>query len=87
MFHVVFALDGRPNVVVLLVPNKHFQTISCCEAFDLPCSMLPRALRQVACHAKIKRSVWFICLNVNPTASHADILEDVDGRDKPGHDR
>jgi hypothetical protein len=75
MLHVVLTLDGRTDIVVELVPNKHFQSISFGESFDYFGPVLPCALWQVACDAKIKRPIRSVCLNVNPAAAHAESLK------------
>jgi hypothetical protein len=49
--------------------------------------MLEHPANQIIRHADIKNAVRSIGQNVNvPAACHAEILQDVDGRDKPGHD-
>jgi hypothetical protein len=48
--------------------------------------MLEYAAYKVVCHADIKDAVGSIGQNVDVAACHAEILQDVDGRDKPGHD-
>jgi hypothetical protein len=75
MFHVVLSLDRSPNVVMELVVNEHFQTISVCESLNLPCSVLPGTLWQLASDTSVKGAVRPVCLNVNPAATHADSLK------------
>ena len=43
-------------------------------------------LDEVIRHANVQDAVRSIGQNVNVTTCHTDILQDVDGRDKPGHD-
>src|ERR1043166_7391929 len=74
MFHVVLSLDRSPNVVMELVVNEHFQTISVCESLNLPCSVLPGTLWQLASDTSVKGAVRPVCPNVNPAATHADSL-------------
>jgi hypothetical protein len=38
------------------------------------------------CFAGIQNAVRTIGQNINVSTCHAEILQDVDGRDKPGHD-
>ena len=57
------------------------------KPFDEPRPMLEHPANQIIRHADIKNAVRSIGQNVNvPAACHAEILQDVDGRDKPGHD-
>jgi hypothetical protein len=48
--------------------------------------MLEYPADEIACHADIQNAVRTIGQNVNVSTCHAEILQDVDGRDKPGHD-
>jgi hypothetical protein len=41
---------------------------------------------KIACHANIEDAIRSVGQNVNIAPCHAEILQDVDGRDKPGHD-
>ena len=41
---------------------------------------------EVACHADIENAVRLVGHEINVAACHLEILQDVDGRDKPGHD-
>jgi hypothetical protein len=41
---------------------------------------------KVARHSDIEDTVGTIGQNINPSTGHVDSLQDVDGRDKPGHD-
>ena len=87
MLDVVLALDGSPDVVKPLEIDEPVQSVSFGKAFDETRPMLERAANQIIRHADIKNAVRSIGQNVNvPAACHAEILQDVDGRDKPGHD-
>jgi len=48
--------------------------------------MLEGSPTQVAGDADIENVVASIGFDIDPAASHGPIQEDVDGRDKPGHD-
>jgi hypothetical protein len=48
--------------------------------------MFKRAAWQIAGDASVQNAVASIGHEIEPAAGHASIEEDVDGRDKPGHD-
>jgi hypothetical protein len=56
------------------------------EAVNEPRSMFENSTDKIIRHANIKGAVSSIGQNVNVAARHREIVEDVDGRDKPGHD-
>jgi hypothetical protein len=56
------------------------------EAVDESRAMFEDAANKIVCHPDIKDAVGSIGQNVDVTTRHAEILRDVDGRDKPGHD-
>src|SRR5665213_241522 len=86
MLDVVLALDGVADVVELLEIHQPLQSISFGETCDEAGAMFEYTADKVARHANIKDTVWAIGQDVNVATCHAEILQDVDGRDKPGHD-
>src|SRR5665213_1556168 len=80
MLDVVLALDG----VELLKIDKPLQSISFGEAIDESGAMLEHAADEVVRYADVQDAVRAIGQNVNVSTSHVGILQDVDGRDKPG---
>ena len=58
----------------------------CSEAFDESRAMLKYPTDQIIRHPDVQNAVRAIGQNINVSTSHAEILQDVDGRDKPGHD-
>jgi hypothetical protein len=48
--------------------------------------MLKYPTDQIIRHPDVQNAVRAIDQNINVSTSHAEILQDVDGRDKPGHD-
>jgi hypothetical protein len=86
MLHVVLALDGVADIVELFEIDQPLQPISLGETCDKSQAVFVDAAHEIACHADIKNAVRTIGQNVNPASCHAGILQDVDGRDKPGHD-
>ena len=48
--------------------------------------MLKYPTDQIIRHPNVQNAVQAIGQNINVSTSHAEILQDVDGRDKPGHD-
>ena len=49
-------------------------------------AMLEYPADKIARHADIQDAVRTIGQNVDVATCHVEILQDVDGRDKPGHD-
>ncbi len=45
-----------------------------------------RPADEIVCHADVKNAIRTIGQNINVPACHIDILRDVDGRGKSGHD-
>jgi len=56
------------------------------ETFDESGAMLKYAADEIVCYTNVEYAVWTIRQNVNVATCHAEILQGVDGRDKPGHD-
>ena len=81
-----FALDRAANVVMRLKPNEPFQSVLLCESGNDTGAMLIGTFQQVTRDADIKNAVTSIRHDVNEAASHERSKQDVDGRDKPGHD-
>ena len=86
MLDIVLALDGVTDIVKLLEVDQSLQSIPLGEAFHESGSMLIDAANKIACDADVENTVRAIGKNVNPSTSHAGILQDVDGRNKSGHD-
>jgi hypothetical protein len=82
MLDVVLPLDG----VELLKINKSLQPMPFGEAIDKSGTMLEHAADEIVRYADVQDAVRAIGQNVNVSTSHVGILQDVDGRDKPGHD-
>jgi hypothetical protein len=86
MLHVVFALDRILDGLKSLKVDKSFQSIPLSEAFYKARTMLECATDEIICHADIEYAIWTIRQDVNISTGHVEILQDLDGRDKPGHD-
>ena len=86
MLDIVFVLDRIPDVIELLEIDQSLQTVSLGEAVDKSRTMFEYAANKITCHADIEDAIRSVGQNVNIAACHADSLQDVDGRDKPGHD-
>ncbi len=86
MLDVVFALDGVTDVVEFFEIDQSLQSIPFGEAFDESRAMFEDAVDKIVRHPNVQNAVRTIGQNINVTACHAGILQDVDGRDKPGHD-
>src|SRR6266436_1780895 len=86
MFDVVLALDSVTDVVESLEIGQPLQAVLLGEAIDESRAMLEDAANKIVCHPDIENAVRTIGQNINVPTFHAVILQDVDGRDKPGHD-
>jgi hypothetical protein len=82
----VFVLNGVADVIELLEIYQPLQTVSLREAIDESGAMLEYPADKIARHADIQDAVRTIGQNVDVATCHVEILQDVDGRDKPGHD-
>jgi hypothetical protein len=83
---IVFALKRITDVIEPLEINQSFQSVPFGEAIHESRAMLEYAADKVACHANVQNAIGTIGQNVNVSTCHVEILQDVDGRDKPGHD-
>ena len=70
MLNCLFALDGGPDVVVLLVIDKHLQSVSPGKALNRPFAMLIHTSWKVTWYAHIQRTIASIGHDVDP-ATHA----------------
>ena len=86
MLDVVLALDGVADVIELFEIDEAFQSVPFGEAIDKSGTMLEYAADKIARHADVQDAVWAVGQNINVSTCHAEILQAVDGRDKPGHD-
>ena len=86
MLDVVLALDGITDVVKFFEVNQPLQAVSLGEAIDESGAMLEDAANTVICRANIKDAVGAIGQKINVPACHPEMVQDVDGRDKPGND-
>ena len=86
MLDIVLALDGIADIFESLEIDQLFQSISSGETFNESRSMLVNSTNEITCDPDIENPVRTICQNVDEPACHVAILQDVDGRDKPGHD-
>jgi hypothetical protein len=86
MLHIMLALDRITDVVEFFKIDQSLQPIPFGEAFHEPRPMLKQPADEVIRHANVQYAIRSIGQNVNVAACHAEILQDVDGRDKPGHD-
>ena len=86
MLDVVLALDRGSNVVKSFEMDQSLQSIPFSKAFDEARPMLKHPTDKIARYPDIQDAVRAIGQNINVSTSRAEILQDVDGRDKPGHD-
>src|SRR5438105_2911423 len=86
MLDVVLALNGIQNVVKSFEIDQPLQSIPFAETFDKSRTMLEDASDKIIGHADVENAIRTVCQNINASACHVESLQDVDGRDKPGHD-
>jgi hypothetical protein len=86
MLDVVFSLNRNADVIVRLEIDEPLQAISFCEAGYLSSTVFADPADQIIGNADVQNPIRPIGQYVDPAALHADILQNVDGRDKPGHD-
>ena len=86
MFDAVLALNAVADVVEPFKIDQALQPISLGEAIDESGTMLKYPADEIACHPYIEDAIRTIGQKINVSACHVEILQDVDGRDKPGHD-
>ena len=86
MFDVVFTLDRKLNVIVMLEVNEAFDGILLCESRDQAIPMFIDSSDEVVRNSHVQNAVWRARQNINIATYHTQRMKDVDGRDKPGHD-
>jgi len=86
MFDIMLALDSITDVVKFFEINQPFQAVSFGKPIDESGSMFEYPTDKIACHSDMENAVGAIGQNIYVSTCHVEILQDVDGRDKPGHD-
>lgn len=63
MFHDVFTVDRRSNIVVLLIPNQPPESVSFAETVDKPFAVLMSTPRQITGDPDIERPFgWLVTM-------------------------
>ncbi len=83
---VVLALDSGLDILEMFEVHQPLQPVSLGEAVHETFAVLIHAADQIAGDADIQDAVRPVSQNIDIAASHAAPPQDVDGRDKPGHD-
>jgi hypothetical protein len=86
MLDVVFALNRALNTLEVLEIDELLETVASCKTFYEARTVLKNSTDQIICHSDVKNAVRTICQKIDKPACHPEIVQDVDGRDKPGHD-
>jgi len=86
MLDTVFALNGITDIIELLEIDQSLQSIPLGKSIDESRPMFEYPTNEIACHPDVANAVGTIGQNIEVPTCHAAILQDVDGRDKPGHD-
>jgi hypothetical protein len=82
----MFALNSTLDVIEPFEIYQSFQTIPLGKAIDESRTMLEHTAHKIICHANVQDAAGTVGQNVDVSTCHTDILQDVDGRDEPGHD-
>ena len=82
MLDIVLALDGVSDVVELLEIDQSLQSVPFGKTIDEPGTMFKYPADKITCHPDIENSVGTIGQNVDVSTCHAEILQDVDGRER-----
>jgi hypothetical protein len=82
MLDIVLALDGVTDIVEPLEIDQSLQPVLLGETIDKSGAMLEYTADKIVRQADVQNAVR----TIGQSTCHADILQDVDGRDKPGHD-
>ena len=86
MLDIMLALNGISDVVEPFEIDQSLQSVLFGEAINKSRTMLEYAADKIVGHADIQDAVRTVGQNVSVSTCHVEILQDVDGRDKPGHD-
>jgi len=86
MLDIMLALNRITDVIEPLEIDQSFQPMLFGEAIDESGTMFEYTADKIICHANVQDAVGTVGQDVNVSACHTDILQGVDGRDKPGHD-
>ena len=86
MFDIVLALDGVADVVESFEVHQSLQSLPLGESLDESRAMLKNPTNEIVRHPNVQNAVRSIGQNINVSTCHVESLQDVDGRDKPGHD-
>jgi hypothetical protein len=86
MLDIVLALNGVTDVIELLEIDQLLQPVPLGKSIDESGTMLEYPADKIARHPDIENAVGTVGQKINVSTCHVDILQDVDGRDKPGHD-
>ena len=86
MLDITLTLNRIADVVEPLEIDQSLQPMLFGEAIDKSGTMFEYTADKIICHANVQDAVGTVGQNVNVSTCHMDILQDVDGRDKPGHD-
>jgi hypothetical protein len=82
----MFALNRVADVVELFEVNQPLQPVSFSEAVYEAAAVFVYPANKIIGDANIQDTIRAIGQNIDESTCHAEILQDVDGRDKPGHD-
>jgi hypothetical protein len=86
MLDVVFALDRRLNLFVMLEVNKSLDGIPLNKSRNQAIPVFIDSSDEVVRNSHVQNAVWRASQDINVATYHPLMFKDVDGRDKPGHD-
>ena len=71
MFHIAFVLDRITDIGEVFIPNEPMQPVTFGDAFCDSDAMFPNAASKIVRYADVKRSVWFIGDDLDPSPARA----------------
>jgi hypothetical protein len=86
MLDGLLTLNGVANVVETFVVDELLQSVALGESLDRSRTVFVRTAWKIGRYADIENAIAFVGNEVHEAARHSSLKQDVDGRDKPGHD-
>jgi hypothetical protein len=69
-----------------LISRQPLQYISLGKTVYKTAAVFVGPADKIVCHPHVEDAIGTVGQKINESSCHAEILQDVDGRDKPGHD-
>ena len=86
MLDILLALDGGADIIKNFKIDEPFQFMSLRESIYSAATMLEHPSYEIAGDADVKNTVRPVRDEIHIGTERFAIMQDVDGRDRPGHD-